>query len=217
MRGDAMTNFDSNPYSPPTDEPHAKPGATHYEFQVTARGIRCRTGLQLPKICLLTGRADDLMPYPVHLKWLPLFSRVILWCALLFFLIGISDILERFREMEWLRIAWSSFFYDCDCWGDSDDSKWRHYDICFGCSLSTSSETKLDSSNRSNRRCWSRQRSEPVGSSGSIGNESNGHFDRCFRHGGTLRVRLALDLQQEITDRFDGNEAQSCQLPIRPI
>ena len=110
MRGDAMTNFDSNPYSPPTDEPHAKPGATHYEFQFTARGIRCRTGLQLPKICLVTGRADDLMPYPVHLKWLPLFSRVILWCALLFFLIGISDILERFREMEWLRIAWSSVF-----------------------------------------------------------------------------------------------------------
>ena len=102
-----MTNFDNNPYSPPTDEQHAKPGATHYEFQFTARGIRCRTGLQLPKICLVTGRADDLMPHPVHLKWLPLFSRVSLWCAPLFFLIFTSDNLKRFQEMEWLRIAWS--------------------------------------------------------------------------------------------------------------
>lgn len=108
MRGDAMTNCDNNPYSPPTDEQHAKPGATHYEFQFTAKGIRCRTGLQLPKICLVTGRADDLMPHPVHLKWLPLFSRVIVWCAPLFFLICTSDNLKLYQEMEWLRIAWSS-------------------------------------------------------------------------------------------------------------
>ena len=110
MRGDAMTNIDNNPYSPPTDEPREKPGTTHYEFQFTAGGIHCRTGLQLPKICLLTGRADDLLPYPVRLKWMPLFSRVIVLGVPLFFLIFTSDNLKRFQEMEWLRIAWSSVF-----------------------------------------------------------------------------------------------------------
>ncbi len=108
MRGDAMTNFDSNPYSPPTDDQHAKPGTTHYEFQFTAKGIRGRTGLQLPKNCLVTGSTDDLMPYPVRLMWMPLFSRVIVWGVPLFFLIGTSDNLKLFQEIEWFRIAWSS-------------------------------------------------------------------------------------------------------------
>ena len=60
MRGDAMTNFDSNPYSPPTDEPRAKPGTTHYEFQFTDKGIRCRSRLEIPKVCLVTGATENL-------------------------------------------------------------------------------------------------------------------------------------------------------------
>ena len=105
-----MTNFVNNPYSPPTDEPRAKPGTTHYEFQFTAKGIRCRSDLQLPKICLLTGRMNDLSPYLVRFKWMPLFSRVIMMGVPLFFLIFTSDNLQRYQEMAWFRIAWPSVF-----------------------------------------------------------------------------------------------------------
>ena len=60
---------ESNPFAPPTPDTVPKRGETHREFQLTAKGIRCRTGLELPQVCLVTGRTDSLEPIPIKLMW----------------------------------------------------------------------------------------------------------------------------------------------------
>ena len=79
MRGKAMTNTNDNPYAAPTLEPLQKAAKKHHEFQVTDKGILCRTILELPKICLVTGRTDNLVPRPFGLTWTPRFLKFILF------------------------------------------------------------------------------------------------------------------------------------------
>jgi len=105
---------DDNPYSAPTAEHRSKTGLTHHEFQFTDRGILCRTGLELPRICLVTGAIVDLVPYRIRLKWSPLFYKVTLWIS--FVLIGVFNNLgqntvwppQQFHEVKWLFVLGSS-------------------------------------------------------------------------------------------------------------
>jgi len=120
MLGKAMTNTNDNPYAAPTLEPPQKAGKKHHEFHVTDKGVLCRKGLELPKICLVTGRTDNLMPRAVGFIWTPLTARVILFGSLLFMLIGSigsvilriyfsessNEILKRIMSTKWLLIAW---------------------------------------------------------------------------------------------------------------
>ncbi len=76
------TNHDQpNPYAPPTPDAVLKRGETHRQFQLTAKGIRCRTGLELPRVCLVTCRTDDLEPIPIKLMWNSPFTKRILIAA----------------------------------------------------------------------------------------------------------------------------------------
>ena len=70
-----------NPYAPPTPDAVRKRGETHWQFQLTAKGIRCRTGLELPMICLVTGRTDDLERIPIKLMWNSSTARLIIMAA----------------------------------------------------------------------------------------------------------------------------------------
>lgn len=70
-----------NPYAPPTPDAVRKRGETHWQFQLTAKGIRCRTGLELPMICLVTGRTDNLGPIPIKLMWHSPTARLIIMAA----------------------------------------------------------------------------------------------------------------------------------------
>ncbi len=120
-----MLQESHNPYSAPTAEPLPQQDALHREFQLTEKGIRCRTQLELPKICLVSGRTDDLVLNSVRLIWMPMFSRVVIYLALLFLLIAfalnyvlvtyvIPDpavSLDRIQYMMWLIIACRVIFW----------------------------------------------------------------------------------------------------------
>lgn len=73
-----MTMNHDNPYSAPTAEPHAKRGTTHHEFQLTEQGIRCRAGLELPKICLVTGSIENLQRHRIVLSWTSKLARIVI-------------------------------------------------------------------------------------------------------------------------------------------
>ena len=119
-----MTINDDNLYAAPTAGVLLKPGATHHEFQFTNKGIRCRSGLELPKICLVTGRTDDLVPHSFRLMWLPMISRAIVFCALFIMLtvpFGLYLLnryfphhsvqsLQRIQNMKLLPITWITIF-----------------------------------------------------------------------------------------------------------
>jgi hypothetical protein len=70
-----MTINNDNPFSAPTAEPPAKRGTTHHEFHLTEKGIRCRAGLELPKVCLVTGATENLTQHRIGIVWTPLFAR----------------------------------------------------------------------------------------------------------------------------------------------
>lgn len=120
MRGD-VTMIDNNPYSAPTEQPHLKRGMTHHDFELTENGIRCRTGLELPKICLVTGRTDNLVTHRIGLLWMSPFSKVILFgipffgviFPIAFYFLNRSDSgrsQQQILSIKWLPIAWSSAF-----------------------------------------------------------------------------------------------------------
>ncbi|MFM7059354.1 MAG: hypothetical protein ACKO2P_20770 [Planctomycetota bacterium] len=44
--------------------------AWHRDFQLIGRKLHCRTGLQLPEYCLVTGQSDGIMPFPLGI-WAP--------------------------------------------------------------------------------------------------------------------------------------------------
>ena len=120
MRGKAMTSTNDNPYAAPTLEPLQKAAKKHHEFQVTDKGILCRKGLELPKICLVTGRTDNLVVRRVGFIWTPLSAMVIMFGSTLFIFIGTigttflkiyfsespNEILKRIISTNWLLIAW---------------------------------------------------------------------------------------------------------------
>ncbi len=120
MLGDKMVIAD-NPYSAPSEEPRPKRGATHHDFEFTEKGIRCRTGMELPKICLVTGSTDNLVPYRVALMQVSPFSKVIMFSILFFglmfpvtlFFLNRSDgggALQQILSIMWLPIALSGAF-----------------------------------------------------------------------------------------------------------
>lgn len=120
MRGnDAM--IDDNPYSAPTEELCPKRSVIHHDFEFTERGIRCRTGLELPKICLVTGSTDNLVPYRVQLTWMSAVSKVMMFgipffCLMvpvvIYFMNGMDNgrFMQQIQSVKWLPIAWSSTF-----------------------------------------------------------------------------------------------------------
>ena len=71
----SMTIDDDNPYSVPTAQASPQRGATHNEFQLTDKGIRCRSRLELPKVCLVTGATENLAQHKIGIAWTPLFAR----------------------------------------------------------------------------------------------------------------------------------------------
>ena len=77
----SLNDDQPNPYAPPTPDAVPKRGETHREFQLTAKGIRCRTGLELPMICLVTGRTHDIEPIPIKLMWHSPTARLIIIAA----------------------------------------------------------------------------------------------------------------------------------------
>jgi hypothetical protein len=120
MRGDDSM-IDNNPYAAPTAEIRPKRGVIHHDFEFTERGIRCRTGLELPKICFVTGGTDNLVPHRVQLTWMSATSKVMmfgipLFClmvpAALFFLNRMDSgrFIQQIQSVKWLPIAWSSTF-----------------------------------------------------------------------------------------------------------
>lgn len=120
MRGDE-TMIDDNPYSAPIEELRPMRGAIHHNFEFTGRGIRCRTGLELPKICLVTGSTDNLVPYRIRLTWMSAVSKVMmfgipLFCLMvptaIYFMNGMDSgrFMQQIQSVKWLPIAWSSTF-----------------------------------------------------------------------------------------------------------
>jgi len=64
-----------NPYAAPVStevsvEVAASTVASHQDFMRVGNKLRCRSGLQLPPYCLVTGAAEDLLPLPLSL-WAP--------------------------------------------------------------------------------------------------------------------------------------------------
>lgn len=51
---------------------------TYRQFQLTAMGILCRTGLELPMICLVTGGTHDIGRITINLVWNSPFTKLIL-------------------------------------------------------------------------------------------------------------------------------------------
>ncbi len=82
MFGEAMTDDNQNPYAVPTLQPPLNPGEKHHALLFTERGIRFHKGLELPKICLVTGRTDGLVPRIVRLEWMSPFVKVITYGVL---------------------------------------------------------------------------------------------------------------------------------------
>lgn len=120
MRGDDSM-IENNPYAAPTAEFRPKRGLIHHDFEFTERGIRCRTGLELPKICLVTGSTDNLVPHRVRLSWTSAVSKVImfgipLFCLMvpvaIYFMNGMDSgrFMQQIQSVKWLPIAWSSTF-----------------------------------------------------------------------------------------------------------
>jgi hypothetical protein len=60
-----------NPYAAPeSTEVSTDTIASHQNFMRVGNKVRCRSGLQLPPYCLVTGVAEDLLPLPLSL-WAP--------------------------------------------------------------------------------------------------------------------------------------------------
>jgi hypothetical protein len=56
-----------NPYAAATDAtPADTVVAWHHDFELVGKRIRCRTGLWLPEICLVSGEQQNLMTMPVN-------------------------------------------------------------------------------------------------------------------------------------------------------
>ena len=118
-----MTMNHDNPYSAPSAEPHAKRGTTHHEFQLTEKGIRCRAGLELPKICLVTGSTENLQRYRIVLSWTSILARIVIigapvliamWPAAFFINLRFPNtplhlLVEGFQSTKW-PLLWICIF-----------------------------------------------------------------------------------------------------------
>ena len=115
-----MTMNHDNPYSAPTAEPPAKRSTTHHEFQLTEKGIRCRAGLELPKICLVTGSIENLQRHRIVLSWTSKLARIVIIGAsvltamlpaaifinLQFPNTPLHLLVEGFQSTKWLPLLW---------------------------------------------------------------------------------------------------------------
>lgn len=65
----AETSLNTNPYAAPADaEPAGESVALHHDFELAGNQIRCRSGLWLPEICVVTGRKQNLVTIPIHVR-----------------------------------------------------------------------------------------------------------------------------------------------------
>jgi hypothetical protein len=69
-----------NPYCAP-ETPPAEPSEVHWhqEFELTQRGIRCRSGLELPAACLVTGERTDLVARNILLRAVQPWLVTVIW------------------------------------------------------------------------------------------------------------------------------------------
>jgi hypothetical protein len=69
-----------NPYAAPDVHP-TEPGAVrwHHDFELTPRGIRCRSGLELPAACLVTGERTDLVVTNIVLRAVQPWLVTVIW------------------------------------------------------------------------------------------------------------------------------------------
>ncbi len=125
MRGKAMTNTNDNPYAAPTSElPHAVEHK-HVEFEFTERGIRFAKKLDLPKICLVTRKTDNLVPRRVPLLWMSLFAKIVIFGVLpvlslsvplglflmnRYFSQNSNPVLQQLQNIKLLPLAWMALF-----------------------------------------------------------------------------------------------------------
>jgi hypothetical protein len=98
VRGSSTAMNSLNPYAAP-ETPPAEPGEVrwHQDFELTQRGIRCRSGLELPAACLVTGDRTDLagtiillravQPWLVYVIWwgIPTMLVFAIFCVVLVF------------------------------------------------------------------------------------------------------------------------------------
>lgn len=65
----AETRLNTNPYAAPADaEPAGESVAWHHDFELAGNQIRCRSGLSLPEICVVTGRKQNLVAIPIQIR-----------------------------------------------------------------------------------------------------------------------------------------------------
>ena len=65
----AETRSNTNPYAAPADaEPAGESVAWHHDFELAGNQIRCRSGLGLPEICVVTGWKQNLVAIPIHVR-----------------------------------------------------------------------------------------------------------------------------------------------------
>ncbi len=124
MRGKAMTTTNDNPYAAPTLELAHEVEHKHVEFEFTEKGIRFQKKLDLPKVCLMTGRTDYLVSRRVGLTWTPLVAKVIIFGACVLILVvslrllvmsrhssqNSNPVLQQLQDMKLLPIAWIAAF-----------------------------------------------------------------------------------------------------------
>jgi hypothetical protein len=98
IRGPLAAMNTLNPYAAP-ETPPAEPSEVrwHREFELTQRGIRCHSGLELPPACLVTGDRTDLaattiagravQPWLVYVIWWGIATMLVfaIFCLVLVF------------------------------------------------------------------------------------------------------------------------------------
>lgn len=63
------TRSNINPYAAPADaEPAGESVAWHHDLELAGNQLRCRSGLWLPEICVVTGRKQNLVAIPVQVR-----------------------------------------------------------------------------------------------------------------------------------------------------
>ena len=125
MRGKAMTNTNDNPYAAPTLELAREVEHKHLDFEFTEKGIRFAKKLDLAKICLVTGRTDNLVPRRAPLLWMSLFARIVIFGVLpvlslsgplglflmnRYFSQNSNPVLQQLQNIKLLPLAWMALF-----------------------------------------------------------------------------------------------------------